>query len=141
MDLGDELNGLTERVISSAIEVHRHLGPGLLESAYEECLCRELSLKGVSFERQLELPVEYKGARLDCGYRLDVIVERRLILELKSVETILPVHEAQIITYLKLANLRAGLLINFNVPVLKSGIKRFVNSPISSPSAPFATPR
>jgi GxxExxY protein len=138
-DLGDELNRLTERVIGAAIEVHRHLGPGLLESAYEECLCRELSLTGLSFQRQLELPVEYKGARLDCGYRLDVVVERRLVLELKSVEALLPVHEAQTITYLKLTNLRAGLLINFNVPILKNGIRRFVNTPSSS--AAFAASR
>ena len=132
-DLGDEHNALTEHVIGAAIEVHRHLGPGLLESAYEECLCRELSLKGLPFERQLELPIEYKGVRLECGYRLDIVVERLLVLELKSVEALLPVHEAQMITYLKLTNLRAGLLINFNVPILKREIKRFVHTPIPPP--------
>ena len=138
-DLGDEHNALTERVIGAAIEVHRHLGSGLLESAYEECLCRELSLKGLPFERQLELPIEYKGVRLECGYRLDIVVERLLVLELKSVEALLPVHEAQMITYLKLTNLRAGFLINFNVPILKREVKRFVHT-LQSPSASFAAP-
>ena len=138
-DLGDEHNALTEHVIGAAIEVHRHLGSGLLESAYEECLCRELSLKGLPFERQLELPIEYKGVRLECGYRLDIVVERLLVLELKSVEALLPVHEAQMITYLKLTNLRAGFLINFNVPILKREVKRFVHT-LQSPSASFAAP-
>jgi GxxExxY protein len=112
---------LTERVIGAAIEVHRALGPGLLESAYEECLCHEFHLRGISFERQVPLPVEYKGVKLDCGYRLDLIVEDVLILEIKCLEHVLPVHEAQILTYLKMTGKRVGLILNFNVPVLTRG--------------------
>jgi GxxExxY protein len=119
---------LTKRVIGACIEIHRSLGPGLLESAYEECLCHELSLAGISYERQKPLPVHYKGVNLDCGYRLDLVVEHKLVVELKAVESLLPVHEAQLLTYLKLSGLTLGLLINFNVPVLKSGIKRIVNN-------------
>ena len=120
-----DINQLTSEVIGAAIEVHRILGPGLLESAYEQCLCREFELKGISpFERQKELPVEYKGIMLDCGYRLDIGVEKRLILELKACECLEPIHEAQLLTYLKLTGIKIGLLINFNVPVLKQGIKR-----------------
>ena len=118
--------GLTGRVIGAAIEVHKQLGPGLLESAYEVCLCREFELLGIAFERQVPLPVEYKGLRLDGGYRLDLVVEGQLILELKSVEELLPLHEAQLLTYLKLSGIKVGLLINFNVPALKDGIKRRV---------------
>jgi GxxExxY protein len=114
----------TNPIIGAAIEVHRHLGPGLLESAYEECLCHELHLLGLGFERQVALPVSYKGLQLDCGYRIDLIVEREVILELKSVEKILPVHEAQLLTYLKLAGKHVGLLINFNTPLLTQGIVR-----------------
>jgi len=117
---------LTQKVIGAAIEVHRALGPGLLESAYEECLCHELNLAGLAFQRQVPLPVVYKGVRLDCGYRLDVVVENRLLLELKTVDRILPIHEAQLLTYLKLTGMRTGLLLNFNVPVLHQGIKRMV---------------
>ena len=117
---------LTEHVIGAAIEVHRNLGPGLLESAYEECLCRELGMRGIHFERQLELPIIYKGEPLDCGYRLDIVVEGEVVVELKSVETVLKIHEAQLLTYMKLGGYRAGLLINFNVPMLKDGIKRLV---------------
>ncbi|MFQ5582687.1 MAG: GxxExxY protein [Mariprofundaceae bacterium] len=117
---------LTENIIGAAIEVHRQLGPGLLESAYEQCLCHELKLRSIPFRRQVPLPVEYKGVRLDCGYRLDIIVEDCLIVELKTVETILPVHEAQLLTYMKLADIRKGLLLNFYAPVLKQGIKRMV---------------
>jgi GxxExxY protein len=120
-----ERDPLTAKVIGCAIEVHRALGPGLLESAYEQCLARELDLQRISFELQLPLPVEYKGIRLDCGYRIDVLVEQQLILELKAVEEITGVHEAQLLTYMKLSRIRTGLLINFNVPVLKDGIKRF----------------
>jgi len=109
------------------MEVHQQLGPGLLESTYEECVCHELRLKGIYFERQKPLPVVYKGVKLECGYRLDVVVERCLILELKAIETLLPIHEAQLLTYLKLSQLTLGLLINFNVPILKQGIKRLVN--------------
>jgi len=112
---------LTERVIGAAIEVHRSLGPGLLESAYEECLCHEFHLREITFERQVSLPIEYKGVKLDCGYRLDLIVESVLVLEIKSLEHILPVHEAQLLTYLKLTGRRVGLILNFNVPVLTRG--------------------
>lgn len=118
---------LTEKIIGAAIDVHRALGPGLLESAYEECLCHELSLRSVAFTRQVELPVVYKGVRLDCGYCIDVLVEDMVVLELKCVEKFHPIHEAQLITYLKLAHKPVGLLINFNVPVLKDGIVRRVN--------------
>ncbi|HZF00553.1 MAG TPA: GxxExxY protein [Methylomirabilota bacterium] len=121
-------NELTERVIGACIEIHRALGPGLLESAYEECLCHELSITGISFERQKPLPVHYKNVKLDCGYRLDLVVEQKVIVELKTVETLMPIHEAQLLTYLKLSGLTLGLLINFNVPMLKNGIKRIANN-------------
>ncbi len=117
---------LTERVLGAAIEVHRALGPGLLESAYEECLCHELSLASLSFERQVPLPVVYKGIKLDCGYRLDVVVADVLVLELKCVEKLAPIHEAQLLTYLKLSGKPVGLLINFAVSVLMDGVKRRV---------------
>jgi GxxExxY protein len=117
---------LTEQIIGAAIEVHRVLGPGLLESAYEVALCRELALRGLPFERQKELPVEYRDVRLDAGYRLDVVVDGRVIVEVKSVERCVPIHEAQLLTYLKLSGLRVGLLLNFNVRVLKEGLKRLV---------------
>jgi GxxExxY protein len=117
---------LTERVIGFAIEVHRQLGPGLLESAYEECLCYELRQSGIGFRRQVPLPVIYKSIRLDCGYRMDVVVEERVILELKTVERLMPIHEAQILTYLKLSGLRTGLLLNFNSAVLKDGMRRIM---------------
>src|SRR5579871_3783012 len=104
---------LTEGVIGAAIEVHRGLGPGLLESAYEECLCHELHLRGISFERQVPLPVEYKGIKLDCGYRMDVVVENAVVLELKCVERVLPVHQAQLMTYLKITQKPVGFVINF----------------------------
>ena len=107
--------------------MHSHLGPGLLESAYEECLCRELSIRGLTFERQKPLAVSYKGVKLDCGYRLDVVVGGLVILELKAVDQVEPIHEAQLLTYLKLSGLKLGILINFNVPLLKDGIKRIVN--------------
>jgi len=112
---------LTEHVIGAAIEVHRELGPGLMESAYEECLCHELHLRELKFERQMPLPVRYKGDHLDCGYRIGLIVEETLILELKCVEHILPVHEAQLLTYLKLTGKHVGLILNFNVSVLTRG--------------------
>jgi GxxExxY protein len=120
----DELSG---EVIGAAIEIHRALGPGLLESAYEECLCHELQLRNLRFERQVALPVHYKTVRLDCGYRLDVVVENRLIIELKTVEKLLPIHDAQLLTYLKMTGLKTGLLINFNVAILKEGLKRISN--------------
>jgi GxxExxY protein len=121
-----EVNQLTSAIIGAAIEVHRALGPGLLESAYEECLCRELSLRRIPFERQRPLPVEYKGLRLDCGYRIDLLVADTVVVEIKAVEKLLPVHEAQLLTYMKLGGWQVGLLINFNVPVLKQGIRRRV---------------
>jgi GxxExxY protein len=118
---------LTEKIIGAAIEVHRALGPGLLESAYEEGLCRELGLRGVAFQRQVSLPIEYKGVKLDCGYRSDLIVQDEVILELKCAEHLLPVHDAQLLTYLKLTHKRVGLIINFNVATLvKGGIVRKV---------------
>jgi len=118
---------LSNGIIGAAIEVHRALGPGLLESAYEECLCHELNLRRLSFERQKPLPITYKGVKLDCGYRVDLLIESLVLVELKTVNRIEPVHEAQLLTYLKLTNLWLGLLINFNVPVLKDGIRRIVN--------------
>ena len=119
---------LTRKIIGAAIKVHKELGPGLLESAYEECLCFELSQIGLAIERQRPLPVTYKGMSLDCGYRLDVIVEKSVILELKAVESLLPIHEAQLLTYLKLSGISLELLMNFNVPVMTKGIKRFINT-------------
>ena len=119
----DELSG---KVIGCALEVHKYLGPGLLESTYEQCLAHEMKLKEMSFKIQHPLPVEYKGIRLDCGYRIDLLVENKLIVELKSVDKILPIHQAQLLTYMQLANIGIGLLINFNVQYLKSGIKRMV---------------
>ena len=121
-----EINELTQAIIGAAIEVHKALGPGLLESAYEECLCKELTLRQIPFERQRPLPVEYKGTKLDCGYRLDLLVANQVVVEIKSIEVVLPIHQAQLLTYLKLGKWQAGLLINFNVPVLKQGIKRLV---------------
>ena len=121
-----ENDRLTEKVIGLAIEVHRQLGPGLLESAYEECLCLELQEAGLAFRRQVPLSITYKSIRLDCGYRLDLLIEDQLILELKSVEGLLPIHEAQVLTYMKLSGVRTGLLLNFNTAVLKSGIRRLM---------------
>ena len=115
------LEELTEQIIGAAIEVHRHLGPGLLESTYEECLCHELNLRGLQFERQVPLPVVYKGVKLDCGYRLDILVEGEVILELKAVDAVLPVNEAQLLTYLKLSSKKVGFIINFHVAVLSRG--------------------
>ncbi len=117
---------LTGQIIGAAIEVHRALGPGLLESAYQTCLAHEFSLRGIAFEREKPLPVEYKGTRLDCGYRIDFLVDDRVVVELKSVDAIRKIHEAQLLTDLKLIECKVGLLINFNVPVLKDGIKRRV---------------
>ena len=115
---------LTDKIISTAIEIHRHLGPGLLESAYEQCFCHELSLRGIPHRRQSSLPLEYKGLKLDGGYRIDVIVNRKVIVELKCIEKILPVHEAQLLTYLKLSGTKVSLIINFNAARIKDGIKR-----------------
>ncbi len=120
-----ELNKITEKIIGCAIEVHRVLGPGLLESAYEECLTYALTKAGLKAERQKPVPVIFKEIHLECGYRIDILVEDMVILELKTVESFCPVHEAQILTYLKFSKKRTGLLINFNVTVLKNGIKRY----------------
>jgi GxxExxY protein len=117
---------LTKEIIGAAIEVHRDLGPGLLESAYEECICYELSARGISFRRQVALPVSFKAVRLDCGYRLDLLVEESVIVELKCVEELNDLHKAQLLTYLKLSHLKVGLLLNFNVPLMKDGIVRMV---------------
>ncbi len=119
-------NQLTHEIIGAAIEVHRVLGPGLLESAYEECLARELSLRSIKYERQKPLPVVYKEVKLDCDYRLDFLVEGRVVLELKAVESLAPIHEAIVLTYLRLSGCKIGLLINFHVEVLKNGLRRFV---------------
>jgi len=120
-------NEITHAIIGAAMEVHKLLGPGLLESAYEECLAREMVLRALSFERQKPVPVVYKDVKLECGYRLDFLVERQVVVELKAIESIAPIHEAVILTYLKLSGMRFALLINFNVAVLKDGIRRYVN--------------
>jgi len=126
-DSRHELNELSGSIIACAIEVHKTLGPGLLESAYEVCLCHELELHNIPFERQVDLPIEYKNVRLDCGYRLDVLVANRVIVELKSVEAITSIHKAQLLTYLKLQDCWLGLLVNFNVARLVDGVTRMVN--------------
>jgi len=123
-----DINELSSRIIGAAIEVHKVLGPGLLESAYEECLCHEFGLRSMNFERQKPLPVIYKGKELDCGYRLDVVVEKLIIVELKACEKIEAIHKAQLLTYLNLSGLKLGLILNFNVPVMREGIVRVVNN-------------
>jgi len=117
---------LTDQVIGLAIEVHRELGPGLLESAYEQCLCHEFANANLGFERQKSIGIDYKGTKLDCGFRADLIVESKLLIELKAIERILPIHEAQLLTYMKLSEIGTGLILNFNTRVLKDGIKRMV---------------
>jgi GxxExxY protein len=119
-----DINEVTREIIGAAIEVHRQLGPGLLESANFECLCRELILREIPFEYERPLPLEYKGIRLECGYRLDLLVTDSVVVEIKSVEALAPVHDAQLLTYLRIGGWRVGLLINFNVAVLKNGIHR-----------------
>jgi GxxExxY protein len=121
-----EFDALSNRVIGCAIEVHKNLGPGLLESTYEQCLAHELSVADIPFKLQFSLPVEYKGTKLDCGYRVDLLVDNKIIVELKSIDRILPIHEAQLLTYMKLADVSIGLLMNFNVKYMKDGIKRMV---------------
>jgi GxxExxY protein len=121
------INKLRSRIIGATIEVHKALGPGLLESTYEECISHELSIGGLSLEKQKPLPVQYKGINLDCSYRLDVVVENAIILELKSCEKIEPIHKAQLLTYLKLSGFKLGLLLNFNVILMREGIVRIVN--------------
>jgi GxxExxY protein len=119
-------NSLTREIIGAAIEVHKLLGPGLIESTYEHCLCHEFTLRGLPFERQRPIPLVYKGIKLECGFRLDLLVRKRVIVELKSIEALSPVHEAIILTYLRLSGYELGLLINFNVSVLKDGVRRFM---------------
>lgn len=120
------VNQITREIIGAAIEVHRSLGPGLLESAYHECLARELLVRGIHFRRERPLPLEYKGIRLECGYKIDLLVANAVVVEVKSVEALAPIHEAQLLTYLRLGGWQVGLLINFNVAVLKHGIRRRV---------------
>ncbi len=121
-----EFDKLSNKIIGCALEVHRELGPGLLESTYEQCLAHELKLANIPFKLQHPLPVDYKGIQLDCGYRIDIYVNDSFIVELKSVNNILPIHKAQLLTYMKLSNVSIGLLMNFNVEYLKNGIKRMV---------------
>lgn len=125
-EVRERSDALSKVIIGAAIEVHRVLGPGLLESAYEACLCRELTLRSINFERQVPLPLQYKGVQLDCGYKLDILVEQLVIIEIKSVESLEPIHHAQLLTYLRLKQIWLGLLINFNTPILRQGIKRLV---------------
>jgi GxxExxY protein len=126
-DTEGPLSQETFDIVGAAIQVHRHLGPGLLESAYERCLSRELTLRDIPLRRQVPLPVEYRGLQLDCGYRLDIVVGGSIIIEVKAVKQVLPIHRAQVLTYLKLTRCRVGLLINFNVEILRDGICRIVN--------------
>jgi GxxExxY protein len=123
----EDLNKLSGIILDSAIEVHRNLGPGLLESVYESCLSKEFDLRKIDYQRQVSIPVKYKGEQLDADYRIDILVENEIIIELKSVDIMHPVFKAQLLTYLKLANKNLGLLINFNVPRLVDGFKRMVN--------------
>ena len=120
-------NDLPQKIIGAAIEVHKHLGPGLLESAYSHCIARELSLQGLSYINEVPLNLRYKGENIDAGYRLDFLIDDKVILELKAVDGLLPIHDAQLLSYLRLSNKKSGLLINFNVTLLKNGIKRIVN--------------
>lgn len=122
-----DIDEVTERIIGCAIKIHKALGPGLLESAYGECLCYEMARAGLTFQRQVACPIRYEDVRLNCGYRIDLLVEGIVIVELKAVDALLSIHEAQLLTHLRLADLRAGLLINFNVLLLKDGIRRMVN--------------
>jgi len=124
-------NRLTELIIGAAIEVHRNTGPGLMESVYEECLCYELSQRDLKFQRQVELPIAYKNIKLNCGFRMDLLVEDLVILELKTVNELLPIHSAQLLTYLKLSGKNLGLLINFNEAILKRGLKRLTTAPLN----------
>jgi GxxExxY protein len=122
----NNLNELTDAIIGAAIEVHRTLGPGLLESTYEMCLCRELAIREIRFERQVPIPMEYKGVKLDCGYRADIVAEGMILVEIKAIDSLLPIHDAQLLSYLKLGGWKIGLLINFNVELLKNGLRRRV---------------
>lgn len=134
----EKLTALTKKIIGAAVEVHKHTGPGLMESAYEVCLCYELSQVGLGFERQVDLPIAYKGVKLDCGYKMDVVVEDSVVLELKTVDQLLPIHTAQLLTYLRLSGKRVGLLLNFHAPILTKRIKRLINdSPMPSMLVPI----
>jgi GxxExxY protein len=119
-------NALTSRIIAAAIEVHKTTGPGLLESAYEECFCHELTLCGIPYKRQSSIPMEYKGIHLECGYRLDLIVDNTVVVELKACDALMPIHEAQLLTYMRLGHWKLGLLINFNTLLLKDGVRRLI---------------
>jgi GxxExxY protein len=133
--------GCSEAVIGACIEVHRYLGPGLLESAYEQCVAHELGLRGLRFKRQRPVPLEYKGMKLDCGYRVDLVVEDTLVVEIKAADRLLPIHQAQVLTYLRLTRLPIGLLVNFHEPVLKDGLRRLTLSPnFPSPRLPVHFP-
>ena len=125
--LEKKINALSHEVVGAAVEVHKELGPGLLESAYEEALCHELALRKLAFERQKNVPVKYKGVNLSCGYRVDILIENKIVVELKAVKQIEPVFKAQLLTYLRQLDLLLGLLLNFNVPIMKQGIQRVVN--------------
>jgi GxxExxY protein len=126
-EMSQNLNEITQKIIAAAISAHRELGPGLMESAYEACMAYEMADQNLKFERQKALPIIYRGVQLDCGYRIDLIVEEEIVVELKAVERLEPIHEAQLLSYLKLSGCEVGLLINFNVKVLKHGIRRLVN--------------
>ena len=123
----DDLNGLTSAIIGAAIEVHRNLGPGLLESAYESCLLWELRQQGLKVEPQVPVPIRYKGLQLDAGYRIDILVQDKVIVELKATDKIQPIHTAQVLTYLKMTDVKVALILNFNVELMRSGIKRIIN--------------
>jgi len=120
------INDITKAIIGAAIEVHKHLGPGLLESAYAQCLCRELEIRGIAFETEKALPVEYKGLKLNCGYRIDLLVMGRVVVEIKAVDKLIPIHDAQVLSYLKMGGWKVGLLINFHTPILIKGVRRLV---------------
>jgi GxxExxY protein len=137
----ERLNQVTETIIGAAIEVHRSLGPGLLESAYEACLALELRARGLKVEQQKPLPIVYKEVQLDCGYRIDLLVEDSVIVELKAIDQLLPIHQAQLLSYLKLSGLSVGLIINFNVRLLKDGVKRIANEFPDSNAHPSISPR
>ncbi|MEA3428452.1 MAG: GxxExxY protein [Thermodesulfobacteriota bacterium] len=122
-----KINDITEKIIGAAMAVHRELGSGLLESAYEACLAYEIAKSGLSVERQKELPVKYRNVKLDCGYRIDLLIEDKVIIEIKAIDKLAPIHTAQLLSYLKLSGCKVGLLINFNVKVLKDGIRRLIN--------------
>ena len=128
MNENEKLNKITETIIGAAVNVQRALGPGLLESAYEACMVYELAQAGLKVEQQKPLPIVYRGVKLECGYRMDLMIDNEIIVEIKSIEKLLPIHQAQLLSYLKLSNCRVGLLINFNIKVLKNGIQRVVNN-------------